>query len=107
MRWCRQIGCTQPITKGQLFDALLQVVEETARGCCCRQSKRMDMCNTQPAPLLPLPLPLQHGEGAGAWTIDALVEEATKTAGGTPLSGTNEVAWLTAFLEARHNLLQR
>lgn len=51
---------------------------------------------------------VNHGEGVfDPFSIDHIVEEATKSAKGTPASGVDEAQWLKAFFEAREEVLLR
>lgn len=56
----------------------------------------------------PGPHPLQHGEGLGdKFSVDYILMDAKKAAGGTPATGVDEKKWLAAFLKARYDLLYR
>jgi chitosanase len=44
---------------------------------------------------------IMHGDGDDPDGLDAIMDRATKAAGGTPKSGVNESAWLEKFLELR------
>jgi chitosanase len=46
---------------------------------------------------------LMHGDGADRDGLPALLERARKEAGGTPATGVDESAWLSAFLRVRRD----
>ncbi|KAL4429608.1 hypothetical protein ABPG77_008657 [Micractinium sp. CCAP 211/92] len=49
---------------------------------------------------------INHGQGLGdKFSVDYILMDAKKAAGGTPATGVDETAWLAAFLKARYNLL--
>ena len=70
--WGKLLGSRFALTKGQLYDAMVN-----------------------------------HGEGRNdPFSIDYIVDAANLAAGGTPLTGVDEVLWLQSFLVARKNMLQ-
>lgn len=70
--WGKLVGSRFALTKGQLYDAMIN-----------------------------------HGEGRNdPFSIDYIIDAANLAAGGTPLTGVDEVVWLQAFLVARKAMLQ-
>lgn len=114
MEICRSIRCAHAITKAQLHDALVNVspwlhaqaprLNNSTLGRCAAFACRGGWA-VLTASSLRLPPP-QHGQGLGdKFSVDYILAAAKKAVGGTPASGVDEVAWLQAFLKARHTML--